>query len=124
MGLDMYACKTKAKPKSKVDFEWGDNDGELFYWRKHPNLHGWLEKLYRKHNGKDEMFNCSCIELSDIDLDALEAAIGEDSLPGTSGFFFGSSGCDEEERKRDLDFVSKARKAIADGWHVYYTSSW
>lgn len=124
MGLDMYALKTKAKPKTKVDFESRSGEPEVAYWRKHPNLHGWMEQLYRKNGGADEMFNCVCVELEDIDLDALEEDIGQDALPATSGFFFGSSYGTDEERKRDLEFIAEARKALADGWYVYYTSSW
>jgi len=123
MGLDMYVMKTKVKPATKVDFEWG-NDHELYYWRKHPNLHGWMEQLYRKNNGEDESFNGSCVALSDIDIDALEAALATNALPSTTGFFFGSSYGDERERQRDLDFIAQAKEALADGWYVYYASSW
>lgn len=30
---------------SSVDFE-VETLAELHYWRKHPNFHGWMEKLY------------------------------------------------------------------------------
>lgn len=45
MGLDMYAYVTDETPDGNVDFEVGSLS-ELHYWRKHPNLHGWMEKLY------------------------------------------------------------------------------
>ena len=46
MGLDMYAMTTHEKPSAPVDFEAGESLA-LHYWRKHPNLHGWMESLYR-----------------------------------------------------------------------------
>ena len=124
MGLDMYGFKAKAKPKTKVDFDCGDDDPEVFYWRKHPDLHGWMEKLYRKHKGEDDEFNGSCLLLEEQDLSDLEAALEDGALPRTSGFFFGSSYGDEDELKRDLGFIAKAREAIADGCHLYYFPSW
>ena len=50
MGLDMYALTTTEKPASAVDFD-ADAHSELHYWRKHPDLHGWMEKLYREKGG-------------------------------------------------------------------------
>jgi hypothetical protein len=40
----------------------------------------------------------------------------------TTGFFFGESR--PEEKQDDLDFIQKARAAIADGKKVFYTSWW
>jgi hypothetical protein len=55
MGLDMYARTTNAKLKSPVDFD--ETDGtEFHYWRKHPDLHGWMERLYREKGGIDRSF--------------------------------------------------------------------
>ena len=56
------------------------------------------------------------------DLDDLEKAVNEESLPSTSGFFFGQS-C-VEDKEGDLEFIAAARKAIADGYLIYYTSWW
>ena len=46
MGLDMYASTTKRRLKSSVDFKSGKADEQIHDWRKHPNLHGWMEALY------------------------------------------------------------------------------
>jgi hypothetical protein len=56
------------------------------------------------------------------DLDYLEDAIKTNRLPETTGFFFGAT--DGSEREDDLEFVAKARAAIAQGLYVYYTSWW
>lgn len=122
MGLDMYAFTRPGSVPQPVDFEAHDADERIAYWRKHPNLHGWMERLYREKGGKDEDFNCVPVELTLADLDRLEADIRADMLPSTSGFFFGVS--DGTERKEDLDFVEQARAEIAAGKAVFYTSWW
>ncbi len=124
MGLDMYAFATKAKLKNEVDFsETNLKPEEIHYWRKHPNLHGWMHELYLSKGGdKHTDFNGDCVVLTESDLDELEDDIKDGSLPDTSGFFFGQTNGDEVQD--DLDFVSKAREAIKEGRKVYYTSWW
>ena len=56
MGLDMYASTLVQAPKSDVDFD-GNDAIELHYWRKHPNLHGWMESLYYEKGGTAGSFN-------------------------------------------------------------------
>ena len=123
MGLDMYAFATKAKLKNEVDFtETNLKPEEIHYWRKHPNLHGWMQELYESKGGKSDSFNGDCVVLTEKDLNELESDIKDGSLPDTSGFFFGQT--DGDEVQDDLDFVAKAREAITDGKTVYYTSWW
>lgn len=121
MGLDMYAFTTKERPATLVDFKVADVR-ELHYWRKHPNLHGWMQKLYYEKGGKAESFNCVPVVLSTEDLDRLETAIRGKGLPHTAGFFFGET--DGTESDDDLAFITKAREAIAEGETVYYDSWW
>lgn len=121
MGLDMYACTLRKAPAAPVDFE-AEDPGQLYYWRKHPNLHGWMEALYREKGGADPQFNCVNLVLTAKDLDRLEVAIRQGELPATSGFFFGHS--DGSERDDDLAFIAKAREAIAAGLTVFYSSWW
>jgi len=42
MGLDMYAYMTSEPPEKPVDFK-VRKTSQFFYWRKHPDLHGWME---------------------------------------------------------------------------------
>lgn len=121
MGLDMFAFTTTEKPASQVDFD-TEQQTELHYWRKHPDLHGWMEKLYREKCGAAKSFNCVNMVLTPPDLDRLEADIVQSRLPDTQGFFFGES--DGSETPDDLTFVGKARAAIQSGLTVYYTSWW
>ena len=115
MGLDMnaYSCAAGESEQEK--------GVELFYWRKHPDLHGWMERLYRSKGGTDE-FNCVSVELTSDDLDALERDVNASALPHTTGFFFGSSGPFREEE--DLRFIALAREQIEQGRSVHYTSWW
>ena len=126
MGLDMYAFSTKAKPKTEVDFETKNFEPleEVHYWRKHPNLHGWMQSLYESKGGNSPDFNGDNVVLTLNDLEDLEHDIKQNDLPDTSGFFFGESANNDEENDNDLAFVAKAREAIAEGRTVYYTSWW
>lgn len=119
MGLDQWAKAHKP-----------DNDDdayELAYWRKHPNLEGWMANLW--HSREDcpgGEFNCQRLYLSEEDLDELENAVlhaGEACLPETSGFFFGEP-ADDYYKATDLEFIASARDALAAGYKVYYTSWW
>lgn len=130
MGLDMYAVRAPKElvGDAQVDFAIPEDAGErvqrLFYWRKHPDLHGWMEDLYRQKGGKDSDFNCVPVRLTEADLAALETAINSGQLPQTSGFFFGASDNDAETRNEDLEFIKLARQALAEGDVVYYDSWW
>ena len=134
----MYACKTKAKFTKDTDFtdeiygktEDGEIDYEnqvvatedLDYWRKHPNLHGWMEELYRKKGGTEKSFNGDTVVITEEDLDELKITVLTGKLPSTQGFFFGESR--EEINFADLEFIEKAKEAIKEGYTVYYDSSW
>lgn len=120
MGLDMYALVTREKPATPFGFKVEDA-AEIHYWRKHPNLHGWMESLYFEKGGADT-FNCITLALTAEDLDRLEADVRAGHLPPTSGFFFGES--DGSEREDDLMFIATARAAIAEGKTVFYDSWW
>ena len=97
-------------------------DGDFYYWRKHPDLHGWMEALYRRKGGLEASFNCQTVRLEATDLDDLEAVVNRRGLPRTSGFFFGQSTPDD--RENDLAFIAKAKDAISAGDAIYYDSWW
>lgn len=137
MGLDMHAYRMGYTPTKEVDFSdeifAKDDRGELdyetpivgakeiAYWRKHPDLHGWMENLYREKGGREQSFNGDLVVLTLADLDRLEEDILRKNLPKTTGFFFGESG---EISLKDLEFILEARKAIQEGDTVFYDSSW
>jgi hypothetical protein len=141
MGLDMYAYSAnKAGAQSEywengnIDKESGEfkstctKPKELAYWRKHPNLHGWMERLWEEKGrpgaeSDAETFNGIELELEWHDIENLEADILEDNLPGTTGFFFGDDS-DEYYKAQDLEFVKQAKADLFLGLKVYYNSSW
>ena len=117
MGLDMYAY---AAAKAEANDETGQR--EIAYWRKHPNLHGWMHRLWIEKGNEGE-FNGDELELTWDDLEALERAITHKQLPATSGFFFGRDS-DDEYRDIDLAFVRAAKAEVFLGLKVFYNSSW
>jgi len=116
MGLDMYAyAATQANDSATVQ-------REIAYWRKHPNLHGWMRRLWESKGNQGE-FNGDELELTWEDLDNLEHAVTHKQLPSTSGFFFGNNS-DDRYQKQDLAFVRNAKAEIFTGLKVFYNSSW
>jgi hypothetical protein len=140
MGLDMYAYT--ASRHGQYDDWWSGADlnpesnefenpklskpVEIGYWRKHPNLHGWMEQLWQKKTDgirENSEFNGVELELTREDLDQLERDIAEGFLPETNGFFFGEAS-DEYYKERDLEFIKQARMNLFLGLRVFYNSSW
>tara|TARA_R110002060_G_scaffold11597_1_gene16765 strand:- start:785 stop:1156 length:372 start_codon:yes stop_codon:yes gene_type:complete len=123
MGLDQCAGIVTGK----------DEDGELEIediatWRKHPNLHGWMENLWRERGlsetGEWNEFNSGVyLELTLVDINRLEWEIREKNLPETEGFFFGND-ADDEYKEEDLSFCKQARELIKKGKTIVYTSWW
>ena len=136
MGLDQYAYvankgqreeyydKAEWNPETKQLESPVSEPQELAYWRKHPNLHGWMQKLYEAKGG-DEEFNGVEVELTWEDIDMLEKDIknGHMSHLGTTGFFFGNPS-DEYYKEKDLKFCIDAKAELFLGRKVFYNSSW
>jgi hypothetical protein len=134
MGLDMYAYV--GRPGQQSEFyetaQWdpkiNDFSGpvtkprELAYWRKHPSLHGWMEKLW-KSKGNRGTFNGVELELTWQDVDNLERAVTYGQLPFTEGFFFGKP-ADNAYYEEDLKFCTDAKAELFLGLKVFYNSSW
>ena len=137
MGLDMYAY-VAARAGQQNDFYEGaefneqtreyenktvNKPREIAYWRKHPNLHGWMEKLAEQKKLSYDSFNGIEMELTAEDLDELEKAVKKRRLPATSGFFFGDNS-DQYYYNQDLAFIQAARAEMFLGLKVFYNSSW
>lgn len=126
MGLDMYAYITRVKlePVGSVQTllpgVWETME-EIARWRKHPDLHGWMERLYRCRGGEGD-FNLDYVLLSLADLEQLERDVKRKRLPKTTGFFFGESS--PEDREDDEAFIAKARDALSKDYQVLYMSWW
>jgi hypothetical protein len=126
MGLDMFAWSVAPHNAiSPTKIENGCDRIELKYWRKHHDLHGWMEKLYYAKGGTANSFNCEVVELTEEDLNNLATAIEQGHLPPTTGFFFGNNPPpDEDSNNEDMEFIQAAREAIDNGCKVYYDSWW
>ena len=123
MGLDQYATARKGEAKTDEEgYKYYEDSIELAYWRKHPNLEGFMSDLYYEKGGEDE-FNCVDLELDEEDLDKLEESLDNSDLPETSGFFFGSN-ADDHYAEQDREFIVQARAAIKQGYTVVYHSWW
>ncbi len=116
---------------SKADTEYDDTSRqEIAYWRKHPNLHGWMEKLWEQKmisEGRDNphTFNGIELELTWDDIDMLEKDIKSGAVAGlnTKGFFFGDPS-DGYYYDADLKFCIDAKAECFLGRKVFYNSSW
>lgn len=140
MGLDQYAyvsARAGAQAEYYGDENYGKDDSdptklseprEIAYWRKHPNLHGWMEQLWLQRNpdildDSGAVFNGVELELTNQDIEDLERAVRHAQLPSTAGFFFGQSS-DDHYLKQDLEFCRQARFELFVGLKVFYNSSW
>lgn len=151
MGLDQYAYAA-LRADQRSDFnrtgEFTDDDFvnktvpkpiNIAYWRKHPNLQGWMERLWWRKTGvplsEDDQFlqnkyppgdfNGIELELTWEDLDQLEQDILSNRVSklDTKGFFFGTPS-DSYYRDQDLQFIKDAKAQLFLGLKVFYNSSW
>ncbi len=128
MGLDMYLNgeryfmnrppREAGKPVVKAEIY------ELGYWRKHPNLHGFIVEAFG--DGIDE---CQEIALDDERLIQIIEAVKAKELPPTVGFFFGVSEGTDEEMNEDITIFQAALDWLLvkekDVWRsVSYRASW
>lgn len=142
MGLDMYAyVGYKGQREEHYDAGvWNPETREfespvaepqeIAYWRKHPNLHGWMEQLWERKliaEGRDNphTFNGIELELNWNDIDNLEKDIksGVIAKMNTTGFFFGNPS-DDYYYEQDLKFCVDAKAELFLGRKVFYNSSW
>lgn len=138
MGLDMnlYGRKSlwgsAAGEGQKVRTEDGKPVGELLldlgYWRKHPNLHGYIVNTFA--GGVDE---CQKIHLDEAALGLIAATVRDKKLPHTEGFFFGSSEWWDGQEEEVAQVFDRAREWLeydapeSEGEfyrEVYYQASW
>lgn len=131
MGLDQYAYVSSSGDSDEASAQ--DSRNEIAYWRKHPNLQGWMERIWERKGSPvpddfedfNGSFNCIPLELNLDDLDGMEEDIRDGTMASldTTGFFFGDPS-DEHYREQDLEFIRKAREELESGNHVFYSSSW
>lgn len=129
MGLDQsaYCSKTEITDENLMGLLENKDAERLMCWRKHNRLEGWMASLWTQKGNSNE-FNCVYMELTEGDIDNLEADVKNGRLPETEGFFFGSDSyhgdCRCEYMKQDLDFIKVARDKIKSGYNIYFSSWW
>lgn len=108
MGLDMYLRGRKyyggnfgSTIREEDGFPIDAVELALGYWRKHPNLHGFIVQTFAE--GQD---NCQEIMLNAENIKKIIEAVEQKALPMTDGFFFGQS--DGSEQDEDLQIFGKA----------------
>lgn len=136
MGLDQYAYARDPRIERDEEDEddWG-GDVHIMDWRKHNRLQGYMEQVWLEQGGEygeswGDGFNGKEVKLGVEEINALEEAIANRELPETGGFFFGNDSYEDYENeewgylKSDIEFIAEARKLLAEGFEVYYNSSW
>ena len=117
MGLDMFLFGKK-EIKNRVEEE----KVEVGYWRKHADLHRYIENLYIEKGGKEE-FNCVDYLLSKEEIEDIIQKSKDRTLDKSEGgFFFGES--IDEDNENTIKIMTKALKYMKKGYKIYYTSWW
>jgi hypothetical protein len=134
MGLDMYMRGYKylledaANNRNEDGYRVVAVEIELGYWRKHPDLHGYIVREFA--DGEDK---CQEIPLNAKALQKCIEAVKKGVLPRTEGFFFGSSAghwLDAEGVEATTKMLHGAIKWLADQKQgseyrsVLYQASW
>jgi len=136
MGLDMYLTGEKSfiedfdDPTKNINedgFRLRSKRYEIGYWRKHPNLHGYIVQSFA--SGVDD---CREIYLAQPDIREVISAIRYKKLPFTKGPFFGVSDASDESIARDiaifesaLSWLGKKEDRLPGEYRmVIYRASW
>jgi hypothetical protein len=122
---EKYLCTDWKNPQNNLcedGYEVRSKILRLGYWRKHPNLHGYIVNTFA--GGID---NCQAIDLDEADIEKIIDAVARDDLPHTEGFFFGVS--DGTEKDEDLKILTAALawlRAPEQGVFksIHYQASW
>jgi hypothetical protein len=147
MGLDMYLNARKSiyqrewAPEGEPVPEVKKIDGmkitgyemQAAYWRKHPDLHGFIVANCEPADptGRGERDRCDEIPLTADQLRVIAAAIRYKRLPKTTGFFFGDSDWHKDEAEKDAKtfetlaaWLEAADTRNYESRNAYYQASW
>jgi hypothetical protein len=112
MGLDMYLSGKKFIMYRTLQERTLQEDGfpltckyfELGYWRKHPNLHGYIVQTFAGGMDKCQDIDLTCPNR----IRAIIAAVKARKLPHTEGCFFGASDHSQEQMAHDIGIFERA----------------
>lgn len=116
MGLDQHMWK-RLNEESEPE--------EIAYWRKTRHIQNWMEQVWREQGNTGD-FNLVPLPMTHEILDKLEVDIAHNKLQehDATGFFFGNSDFDEDDKQSLLSTIIRCRKAINEGYKVWYDSWW
>ena len=128
MGLDQNAyaiSRHEANLLDSQEYKDGElaieSEEELMYWRKNADLQLWMSELAQSKGVVSDPFdfNCEKVWLTLDDIETLEQDYLNGEMPCGEGKGF-LWGC-YDDQKQTLEFIKKAKEAIASGKAVYYT---
>ena len=110
MGLDMY-------------FE-DKNGNEICYFRKHSDLHGWLQERWLEANPdkQPDDFNCTKFPITQDILDGMKELCNQTEHEHYSGFFWGESSKEDWEETKQL--CDDIQNMLDEDETVNYYSWW
>ena len=128
MGLDQNAyaiSRHEANLLDSQEYKDGElaieSEEELMYWRKNADLQLWMSELAQSKGVVSDPFefNCEKVWLTLDDIETLEEDYANGEMPCGEGKGF-LWGC-YDDQKQTLEFIKKAKDALASGKAVYYT---
>lgn len=137
MGLDMFLYKTGKKFNTQKEFEdyykakgEPEDTQEIGYWRKHPDLHGIMEQMFKEktYHYKHSEFNLLPLLLTEDDLKMLykkskDFAENKNEAETIQGFFFGTS-CNEQWKESAEIFKNTLESTDFKTKTIFYNSWW
>lgn len=121
MGLDQFLIAKKE----------GEEDKEIYYWRKHYELEIWMYQLYLNKEIYSQIsrteFNNTEVPLDKDDISALEFEVLFGDLSSKDNRRFEISEFHEvltDNQTYDLEAIRAARYFLNEGWQVYYIGDW
>jgi len=123
MGLDMYFLKIARGGKPDLD---PDACTEIKYFRKHSDLHGWLQDQWLKAQAGETDpydFNCLYFKVTRKTLNGMKKLCDSKRKKKYEGFFWGESTGEDWLETREL--CDEIQDLLNDGlYDVYYYSWW
>lgn len=126
--IPSYKMQKNIKEKADKRIEEIKSETEIGYWRKHADLHGYMEDLYIERGGTEE-FNCVKLPLSKEDCEDIinfareRLETNEDKVEHTTGFFFGQT--QKEDWEETIKIFENALNTVNfDTEEIYYDSWW
>ena len=103
------------------------NENEIFYFRKHSDLHGWLRdqwlKLKENQDKTSDDFNCVNFKIDIKLLDKMEKYAKKKTHTEYRGFFWGASDQDDWDRTVN-ECIPLLRQHLENNEEIYYRPWW